>query len=238
MASNFEIVNGILFVTGSLDKAADEELTAALSKYANAVPATSRVVDMTNVKWLAPTGGKAVISAGQETAEKGGSLRVLASRGVLQTLNLLGAKSWLSIEVCTTPNPHPGTPPALAAAPEAAKPAAAEAPKAAEAQPASAQPAAPGAAAPPAAARPAPAPVQSAEGPAPGGFVSPHEDLTGSAALLRILHPNRRYSFHLEGGELMIGSVRERVGGPWIVLDTAGTRKILNLEHVTCCEVL
>ena len=93
MASSFEIVNGILFVTGSLDRASDQDLGQALEKYAKAVPADRRVVNMSNVRWLAPTGGKALIAAGQETAEKGGSLRVLASRHVLQTLNLLGAKS-------------------------------------------------------------------------------------------------------------------------------------------------
>ena len=245
MNESFEIVNGMLFITGSLDKGTEKELEQALSRYAKASPATDRVVDMSNVKWLAPTGGKAVITAGQEAAEKGGSLRVLASRGVLQTLNLLGAKAWLTIEVCATPNPRPGPAGQAATGAEAAQATEAEAPKAAEAQSA-AQAAAPGSAAQGAAQAPAPSHVEVTEAAvsavpvvrASSAYAGPHEDLVGGAALLRILFPNRRYSFHLQSGELMLGFVRERVGGPWIVLETAGTRKIVNLDHVAYCEIL
>ena len=241
MTATFEISNGVLFITGSLDRSTDQEFTQALDKYAKAVPATDRVVDMSNVRWLAPTGGKALIAAGSETAGKGGSLRVLASRHVLQTLNLLGARNVLNIESCQSPNPVPGTAEQPAPAAEPAQPAETET---AEAQ-------AQAAAAPGAAARPgAPSPVESGEA-APAGmhissvgtrptgaFTSPHEDLVGGAALLRALNPNRRYSFHMVDGDMMLGFVRERVGGPWIVIEIAGARKMLNLDHVEYCEAM
>jgi anti-anti-sigma regulatory factor len=251
MTASFDIANGVLFMTGSLDRSTDQEMTQALAKYAKTVPPADRVVDMSNVRWLAPTGGKALIAAGQETSGTGGSLRVLASRHVLQTLNLLGAKAWLNIESCQTPNPLPGTAEQEAAAAESPQPAEPEpseahAAHATAAVPASAAPR-PGAAGPAesgeASSKPAvttPASVHiTATGAHPGGiYVSPHEDLVGGAALLRALTPNRRYSFHLHSGELMLGFARERVGGPWIVVEIAGARKLLNLDHVEYCEAM
>lgn len=242
MASAFEIVNGILFVTGSLDRSSDQDLAQALEKYANVTPAANRVVDMSNVRWLAPTGAKALIAAGQETQEKGGALRVLSSRHVLQTLNLLGAKNWLNIESCQTPNVRPGSPDQPGVILDVSRPAEGGAPKG-EAQAAAsggadgaaqAVPAAESSAAAPAVAAPAAATAAHSG----GVFASPMEQLAGGGHLLRVLLPNRRYSFHLEGGELMMGLVRERVGGAWVVVETAGTRKILNLDAVVYCEIL
>jgi len=252
MTASFDIVNGVLFVTGSLDRSTDQDLVQALAKYARAVPAPDRVVDMSNVRWLAPTGGKALIAAGQEAATNAGSIHVLASRHVLQTLNLLGAKNYLNIESCQTPNPIPGTAEESAAATETAPPAkteaaethaahavAAAAPASSAARPAAAVPAE-SSEAPGGAHVSTPASLHiTAAGARPGGaFVGPHEDLVGGAALLRALLPNHRYNFHLVDGELMIGFVRERVGGPWIVLDIAGARKMLNLDHVEYCEAM
>lgn len=250
MASSFEIVSGILFVTGSLDRATDQDLAQALEKYSKLTPPANRVVDMSNVRWLAPTGAKALIAAGQETAEKGASLRVLASRHVLQTLNLLGAKSWMNIESCLAPNARPGAPdqpgipvgPTTPAEGEAAH-AAPEGQSAAAGAPTAAASAAAGGAAPAADSSAShvavAAPVAAAPAARTGGaFASAAENLVGGAHLLRTLLPNRRYSFHLEGGELMLGFVRERVGGSWVIVETAGTRKILNLDVVQYCEIM
>lgn len=99
MTSQFETANGILLVTGSLDRGSDSEFNAALEKYCGSTPADQRIVDMTHVRWLAPTGAKVLIQFAQETLEKSGKMRVLASRHVFQTLNLLGAKTWMNIEV-------------------------------------------------------------------------------------------------------------------------------------------
>lgn len=249
--ATFEIVSGTLFVTGSLDRGTDDELTKALEQYAQHTPATNRIVDMSNVRWLSPSGAKVIIAAGQDAGEKGGSMRILASRHVLQTLNLLGAKTWLTIESCLTPNakPHPETedapppppPPPPAPAPKAAAPAAkAEgAPKAESAPAAAAAPAAP--AAPAAAEQAPPAAISgtmAAVGRATGALAGPHEELSRGGQLLRVLHPNRRYSFHFAGGELILGLVRERVGGSWVIVETAGTRKIINLDLIEYCEIL
>lgn len=99
MTSQFETANGVLQVTGSLDRGSDADFTGALEKYCASTPPDQRTVDMTHVRWLAPTGAKVLIQFAQETLEKSGKMRVLASRHVFQTLNLLGAKTWMNIEV-------------------------------------------------------------------------------------------------------------------------------------------
>jgi anti-anti-sigma factor len=246
MSATFEIIGGMLFVTGSLDRGSDTDLTQALEKYAQSTPPANRIIDMSNVRWLSPSGAKVLIAAGQEAGEKNGTLRILASRHVLQTLNLLGAKTWLTIESCMTPNPKPvmetsvAAPPSAPApkaetivAPKAAAPAEAAAPKAesassaSESQSMAAVPAtASGIVAAVAAQRPS------------GSLAGPHEELSRGGQLLRVLYPNRRYSFHFAGGELILGLVRERVGGSWVIVETAGTRKIINLDMVEYCEIL
>src|ERR1035437_9789223 len=120
MSPTYEIVNNLLFVSGSLDRAADVAFQQALERYAQAVPADERVVDMSNVHWLTPSGAKVLIQAAQEASEKGAKMRVLASRCVMQTLNLLGAKTWLTIESCLTANDRPSPSAAPVAAAEAA----------------------------------------------------------------------------------------------------------------------
>ena len=64
------------------------------------------------------------------------------------------------------------------------------------------------------------------------------EELSRGGHILRVLYPNRRYSFHFADGGLIIGLVRERVGGSWVIVETSATRKIINLDMVAYCEIL
>ena len=244
--SSCEVINGVLFITGSLDRSSDQEFQKALEKYAETVPAGERVVDMSNVRWLAPTGAKVLIQAGQDAQEKNGKLKVLASRHVMQTLSLLGAKTWLTIETVTAANKMDSGVIALEAAkmdapPAAATPAAPTAPPAKTAAPEKATSEAPAATT---AAHAVAAPVvASASGTMsavgrPGALAGPAEELSGGAHLLRVLYPNRRYTFHFGNGQEIIGIVRERVGGSWILIETHGTRKIINLDVLEYCEIL
>jgi len=248
MTATFEIVGGMLFVTGSLDRGSDNDLTQAIEKYSQSSPPANRIIDMSNVRWLSPSGAKVLIAAGQDANEKGGALRILASRHVLQTLNLLGAKTWLTIESCMTPNTKPVSEAPSVTAPPAPAPAAAPkvdtapAPKPAEPAPTKVESSASdsGASAP-AVSAPATASgmiaAVAAQRPS-GSLAGPHEELSRGGQLLRVLYPNRRYSFHFAGGELILGLVRERVGGSWVIVETAGTRKIINLDMVEYCEIL
>ena len=234
--ATWEIVNGTLLVSGSLDRSTDAEFQQALERYAQQVPAANRVVDMSNVRWLAPTGAKVLIQAAQEAQEKSGRMRVLASRHVMQTLNLLGAKSWLQIESCLTPTPRPGDTPPAAGPAEAAK---APEPAAAKASPAAVPAATPAAEAGTGdEEETAPAAVAETQRHVAGALAGPAEDLNGGGHLLRILRVNHRYCFYFLSSDQIIGTVRERIGGPWILVDTHGTRKIINLDTVRMCEIL
>ncbi|HEY3321793.1 MAG TPA: hypothetical protein VGP72_15090 [Planctomycetota bacterium] len=239
MPATFDVFGDVLFITGNLDRATDNDLKQALEKYGKTAPKEEWIVDMSNVKWLAPTGGKELINAAQEANDKGARMRVMASRHVLQTLNLLGAKTWVSIESCMTPNPKPGA--EEKPAPAASTPASSPAPDAG--QPKAAAPAAGAASAEkhdesPAAAVAAAAEAIPAAPRVAGAMAGAYEELQGGAHLLRVIHPNRRYNFHFTGGDLILGSVRERIGGSWIVVEAAGARKFINLDMVVYCEVM
>lgn len=241
--ATYEVIDGTFFVVGNLERSSDAEFQAALEKYAELEGPKERRVDMSNVRWLTPSGAKVLIQVAQDIMDKGGSVRVVSSRHVQQTLNLLGAKSWLTIEAASAnskPHIEPAAPAGALAEPsedDLKMPDAAPAPAAPAASPAA-----------PAAEHPAPAPV--AEKPAtksslmiavptrPGALAAPYEELSAGAVLFRALHADRRYSFILAGGQEVTGIVRERLGGSWVVIETSGRKKILNLDAVQVMEML
>lgn len=57
--------------------------------------------------------------------------------------------------------------------------------------------------------------------------------------MLKRLIVMKVYNFRIPGlaGELT-GRVVERIGGPWIVVETHGTRKYIDLRKVSTVEVL
>ena len=237
--ASYEVINNVLFVFGSLDRSSDADFQKALEGYIKTVAAGHQVVDMSNVRWLAPSSAKVLIQVGQEIQTKEVKLRVLASRHVMQTLNLLGAKTWLTIESCSVPNAKPGSQPEQEVKADTdSKVVAVEEP---------AETPVPGAgsgvftavkadvsAVPPATDATAAAAVPSGG----GTLAAPLDNLSVGAHLLRALFLNRRYSFHFLGGEQVAGVVRGRIGGSWIMLDTHGTRTMVNLDLVQYTEIL
>jgi anti-anti-sigma regulatory factor len=236
----YEVVNGTLVVQGNLDKANDPDFSGALERYCAKVAEGERVLDLSTVRWLNNTVAKQIISAATDVLEKGSKLRVVASRHVQQTLTLLSAQSYLTIETA-----------AVKAAPESA-----EAPKPAELVGLDdadlVLPSAPVPAASPAPATAAPAvaaaPVSSSglmaisdpsapRQPRSGLLASPHEELSRGAVLFRVLQVDKRYCFIMKGQET-VGIVRERIGGPWLMIDVSGRRKMINLDNVEMVEVL
>lgn len=128
-----EKVAEVLWITGNVDRSMESDLGRALEQYVKDVPAEKRVIEMSGVRYFASSSAKILIAIAQDLEEKGNRLKVLASPPVAQTLNLLGAKSWLDLEVFRQPNNKddakaaavPPPPPAPAPAP-AAVPAAAD----------------------------------------------------------------------------------------------------------------
>ncbi len=247
-----EVVNGALQVTGNLDKSADPEFQSALEKYCATVEGDP-ILDLSSVRWLNNSVAKLIIQSATDVLEKKNRLRVLSSRHVQQTLNLLGAQSYLTIEAAAKPvavEAPPEAPKALVGLDDAdlmmpdLKP---------PAPPASAAPAAstgPGsglhAAVQPNASTGAPAGSDDSKvvarpvAPAPrasGLMASPTEELSRGAVLFRVLHINQRYSFIIRGQEVT-GIVKERIGGSWVLVETTGRRKMLNLDVVEMVEMV
>jgi hypothetical protein len=47
------------------------------------------------------------------------------------------------------------------------------------------------------------------------------------------------YTFHVQGEKQeLTGKVLEYVGGSWILMDTRGTRRLINLDLVGCIDIL
>lgn len=99
-----EKVAEVLWITGNVDRSMETDLSRALEQYVKDVPAEKRVVEMSGVRYFASSSAKILIAIAQDLEEKGNRLKVLASPPVAQTLNLLGAKSWLDLEVFRQPN--------------------------------------------------------------------------------------------------------------------------------------
>ena len=242
-----EVVNGVLQVTGNLDKPADPDFQSALEKYCASVEGDP-VLDLSSVRWLNNSVAKLIIQSATDVLEKKSRLRVLSSRHVQQTLNLLGAQSYLTIEAAAKPVAVEAPaeapkalmglddadlimpdlkPPAATASTPTAAPTPATPPGSglhAAVQPASTAPAGE-------TPRPAPAPRAS------GLMASPTEELSRGAVLFRVLHINQRYSFIIRGQEVT-GVVKERIGGSWVLVETSGRRKILNLDVVEMVEMV
>ena len=241
-----EVVNGALQVTGNLDKAADPDFQSALEKYV--ASSADPVLDLSSVRWLNNTVAKMIIQSATDVLEKNSRLRVLSSRHVQQTLNLLGAQAYLTIEAAAKPVAAPEA----AAVPEPTK-ALVGLDDADLMMPELSTPI-PGAGMGGATAAvatnpddskvmvrpPIPAPPAPVHAPAPrasGLLVSPTEELSRGAVLFRMLHINQRYSFIIRGQEV-VGIVKERVGGSWVLVETSGRRKVLNLDVVEMVEML
>jgi anti-anti-sigma regulatory factor len=238
-----EVVNGALVVTGNLDKASDPDFQSALEKYCASTDA-ERALDLTSVRWLNNTIAKMIIQSGTDCLEKGSKLRVLASRHVQQTLNLLGAQAYLTIEAAA----KPVAPPVELEAPKAPSLVGLDDADLMMPGPSAPAPANPGASP----STPAAAPAASSSGeseskimpairtaaPRPSGaLASPTEELVRGAVLFRILQIDKRYGFIVNGQEVT-GIVRERVGGSWVLVETSGRRKLLNLDVVEMVEIL
>jgi anti-anti-sigma factor len=233
--ATYEVIDGTFFVVGNLERSSDAEFQGALEKFAEMDGPKERRVDMSNVRWLTPSGAKVLIQVAQDIMDKGGSVRVVSSRHVQQTLNLLGASKWLTIEPASA-NSKPQVEAAAPAATTMAEPTdddlkMPEAPK-------SAAPAAAPAATADAEKAASKSAMMIAIPSRPGALAGPQEELSRGAVLFRMIHADRRYSFILSGGQEVTGIVRERLGGSWVVLETSGRRKVLNLDHVHLMEVL
>ncbi len=265
-----EVLDNVLWVTGHVDRSSGAELRTSLEEY-------SKSADMTDVPYFASGAAKELIGVAQDIEAKGVKLKVLSSKPVAQTLNLLGAKTWLEIEVALRPNTKPGAEPKLVKGamahsaarlkPQSGVRKAAGAPIH-EGSVASYRPSlhltSGGTAAKrestPATAQPAAAPAAS---PGPASFSGkrqgPREDLDMDEAiqregqklvgddialadgleLLREMVILETYTFHFSGGDSSLtGKPLKHICGHWILTDSKGSRRMVNLQNVTFIDRL
>jgi len=197
---------------------------------------------------------------------KGAKLRVRSSKPVAQTLNLLGGKSWLEIEVSSRPNPKPGETARPVKGPAARKKVPGPVHKisntpihqgsvasyrpslhitAAAATRREAKPSTPAAAT-------TPRFGASSGHPEPGEDVAMKEalDRKGHALveddvalgedleILRKLLVLETYTFHFQGDSDLTAKALKHLCGPWILTDSKGTRRMVNILRTTFIDRL
>jgi anti-anti-sigma regulatory factor len=261
---SIEQAQGVLWLAGNVMPSQEQKLNQALSRYLEDGGSDDRVVDMSAVKYLSSYAAKTVLAVAQEARERGWKLKVRSSLPVERTLTLLGAQSWCEVESCRKPNRWPGAasgsrskvrreysariippkrdgmvrvnslsradsiPPALES-PEETLVAMAELdthstnvegalvePTQAEVDPQ--------------------ASVSAASG---QPLVSDGSYLPEDLSILRTLVVMKTYSFQMMGVKTEVtGRVLERVGGPWILIDSHGAKKMVNVRKAMAIDVL
>jgi len=250
-----------------VDHSMEKDLSELLEKYQRDVLAERQLVEMSNVAYFASSSAKVLIGYAQEVEAKGKKLKVRSSMPVVQTLNLLGAKSWLDIEACTKPNAKPpkeartsatGIAPASRPSTTGITPAK---PGGNGAATATATAAAPAAATPAVAPRPSTTTMLSRPGSsgvraavsgqeqanetAAGAqdragalLVEDETELVEDYGVLRELIVLGMYCFHFKEGTELTGRVLDHISGPWILIDTRGAKRMINIAHVTAIDIL
>ncbi|MBI3827947.1 MAG: hypothetical protein HY291_00415 [Planctomycetes bacterium] len=276
-----ERIGETLWIVGNVDRSMEKDLTTALEKFVQDVPAAKQIVDMTNVAYFASSAAKVLIGVAQDVETKGAKLKVRSSMPVVQTLNLLGAKSWLEIEAFQKPNPKPASPPPPATKTSATglmpasrssgtgiqpanKPASAANSGSAASYVPTVQlkpdtpksntalaPKSPSsgitsiAKAGTSGVRPAVSGTSSTDDAAAGAaeragalLIEDDQDIAEAYGVLRELVVMATYTFHFTAGSDLTGKILDHIEGPWILIDTRGARRMVNISHVSSIDIL
>ncbi|MCZ7644199.1 MAG: STAS domain-containing protein [Planctomycetota bacterium] len=109
-ALSAETIDKILWISGTVGPSSQNELSAVLDSYMKGLGDGVPTLDLSNVKYFPSSAAKALLISAQDIQSKGRKLKVRSSLAVAQTLNMLGAQSWVEIEACAKPNPIPAAP--------------------------------------------------------------------------------------------------------------------------------
>lgn len=270
MPLNAERIGAVLWISGNVDRALEKDLGTALEDFVKDVKGATPIVDMSHVRYLASSTAKILIGVAQDMDANGPKIKVRSSMPVVQTLNLLGGKTWVDIEVCAKPN--------LKGLTDETEPLADKPVEDKRASAANIAPVAPihegsvDSYVPTVHIRPAePKPALALKPSESGTLVSVgnagvgvggrrekgpdtaleaaqarhgqplelHGEVGAERIVLERLIVLGTYCFHVAGNEQDItGKVLEHVGGPWIVIDSKGSRRLINLHQVGWVDVL
>lgn len=265
-ALDAERIGETLWILGNVDRSMEKDLSTVLEKYVKDIPAEKQLVDMTNVSYFASSAAKVLIGFAQETEAKGSKLKVRSSMPVMQTLNLLGAKTWLDIEASKEPNAKPASPPATktsatgivpasrTAAPAPAKPAvekniSADAtslnvhikPVEQRSPTVVLTPTKPGASGKfpsVGASAVTDEAAMAAQTRAGAPLLKEGAEVEPDLAALRQIVVLGTYTFRFNSGMEITGKVLDHVGGPWVLIDTRGSRRLINITQAGVIDIL
>jgi anti-anti-sigma factor len=263
---------GILWLSGNVMPSEEKRLNEALRQYIQQTNKEDRVVDMSAVKYISSSAAKTLLTVAQESAARGGKLKVRSSIPVVRTLSLLGAETWCEVEPCREPNRKPGSTTVSgskimpAKRDSSTKITPAKRDSGTQIAPAGAD----STATPPPLEEehrevfterrssvglnaPGTSAVRSALGKgqsedplvktaaAKAGLplVNEDADLPDDLVALKKLVVMKTYAFQMPGLKSDItGKVLARVGGPWILIDTHGAKKMVNIREVAVIDIL
>jgi anti-anti-sigma regulatory factor len=229
-----ERVQDTLWALGSVMPTEEKNLEEALRKFMQEVKSPTRVVDLSNVRYISTSAAKALLSLAQDL--KGGTkLSVRVSLPVQRTLNQMNGEQWLEMEMYQKPSPRPNAPPA--AATDETAPAGDHA----EVRHSSVGLNAPGTSAFRTSSSSVSSELAMAEalGRANQPLVAPDAPLPDELAPLRRLLIMQTYTFHVGGTRSEITArVLSHLGGPWIMVDAHGARKYIKILQVGVIDLL
>lgn len=236
----------MLWVSGNVVPSEEKGLEEEIQRFLREVKTPQRMLDMSGVRYMSTSAAKSLMEIGNEVLSSGGRLKVRAALPVIQTVNRLGADKCLDIEPCQKPTPRPGglpeTTPAAALPPvKDAAPAAGETPHG-ETRRASVGLNVPG--------------QSLVRGSAPGtpvtdtamieaaahagtALVPEDQEIPPAWCPLKKLIVMQTYTFHVAGAKNDVtGRVISHLGGPWILVDVHGARKMINLADCGMIDLL
>jgi len=229
-----ERIGDTLWIAGNVDRSMEKDLRELLEKYQSEVSPDRQLVELSNVTYIASSSAKVLISHAQDVEAKGTRLKVRSSTPVVNALNLFGATSWLEIEACAKPNTKP---------PKEVRPLTTRI--AVASQPTTKS-----------TVSPQPSIHEAATSAVFSGqhqgikaamdtqyrvgetLVEIGADLNEAYGVLRELIVMSMYCFHLKAGDDLTGRVLSHIGGPWILIDTRGAKRMVNITQVTAIDVL
>ncbi|MCW8129207.1 MAG: anti-sigma factor antagonist [Planctomycetota bacterium] len=267
-----ELIGETLWITGNVDRSMEKDLTTALEKFVREGRIDHAIVDMSNVNYFASSAAKVLIGVAQDIEAKGNKLKVRSSMPVVQTLNLLGARTWLEIEPCQKPNAKPAGAPAAKEKTSATSIAPVSRTSSTGIQPATAQAKGgtgtytPTVHLKPAAPEPPKTPtgnttqvlkahasgvrqaisgsekaeeaVSTAADRAGALLIEDEMELDEDYGVLRELVVMATYTFRFANGTDLTGKVLDHISGPWILIDTRGAKRMVNVGTVSSIDIL
>jgi anti-anti-sigma regulatory factor len=236
----------MLWVSGNVVPSEEKGLEEEIQKFLREVKGPQRLLDMSGVRYMSTSAAKSLMEIGNEVLSSGGRLKVRAALPVIQTVNRLGADKCLDIEPCQKPTPRPGAvaeptpaadlPPVKDAGRAGVDPLYGETRRASVGLNVPGQslmrPAAPGQAS-------ADAAIAEAAARAGTLLIPEDQEVPPHLSPLKRLVVMQTYTFHVTSARNDItGRVVSHLGGPWILVDVHGARKMINLGECGVIDLL